>query len=97
VHVVLTSAVVQMLEAGLDTEDDAVRVAVLLKSERQLPGLYAAMGCLIPRALGPRRDGEKPTARPQTEASAAGVVLNAGKLERGGALSRVRKSFWNFE
>ena len=43
VNVVLTSAVVQVLEAGLDTEDATVRVGGLLKSELQLPVLYTAI------------------------------------------------------
>ena len=76
---VLTSAVVQVLEAGLATEDDAVHVAGLLKSKRQLPGLYAATGCLIPRPLDQRFDGVKPEGRTQAGATVAGVVLTAGK------------------
>ena len=55
--------VVQVLEAALATEDDAGRVAGLLRSERVLPRLYAAMGCLIPRASDQRLDGVKPKGR----------------------------------
>ena len=46
---------------------------------RQLPGLYAAMGCLIPRTLDVRLVGVKPKGNAQVGATAAGVVLTAGK------------------
>lgn len=79
VHFVLTLDVGQVFGSGVVTHDDAVRVAGLFKSERQLPGLYASMGCLIPRALDHRLDGVKLRGGAQAGASAAGVVLTVGK------------------
>jgi len=72
---VLADAVARECALGKSHHVELLRVAALLKGERQLPGLLDAMGCLIPRFLHPSLDGVRSNGVVRVGAITSGVAL----------------------